>query len=117
MFRKIRKLQEKKWWEKTLARQKLNYHLKKGIILRPKLCSICFQSEKLDGHHKNYKKPLEVIWCCRKCHLGIHNKNRKPRKLPKYKPPKLLLCEKCGKQRQSKYTVCYECRTKIQHTH
>lgn len=31
---------------------------------------------KVDGHHPDYSKPLEVVWLCRPCHMDEHAKAR-----------------------------------------
>ena len=56
----------------------LRKHLKKNLISRPKKCTMCGQeSNKIQSHHYDYSKPLEVIWICFSCHLHIHKKIRK----------------------------------------
>ncbi len=51
------------------------YHiaLKQGILKRPQICSRCKKSKsrQIDGHHKNYNKPLDVDWLCQNCHGKI----------------------------------------------
>lgn len=32
--------------------------------------------EKVEMHHPDYSKPLEIIWLCRDCHLELHRKER-----------------------------------------
>lgn len=66
----------RKYPEKLKARQLVNFALKKGEITKPKKCSSCFGDKKLDAHHGNYEKPLEVIWFCRGCHSDLHTKIR-----------------------------------------
>jgi len=44
------------------------------IIKRP--CEVC-GTLKVDGHHPNYKKPLEVIWLCRKHHIQVERQAKK----------------------------------------
>ncbi len=40
---------------------------------KPTQCSICNrESDSIHGHHPNYDKPFEVIWCCPKCHGKLH---------------------------------------------
>jgi hypothetical protein len=36
------------------------------------LCAICGTDENVNGHHKDYTKPLDVVWLCAKCHHRIH---------------------------------------------
>lgn len=60
-----------KHWEKQKARLKLNYHVRVGNIFKPIFCSVCDQTKKIEGHHPDYSKPLEVIWCCRSCHADL----------------------------------------------
>ena len=59
---------EKKYPQKQKARIKVHYAVKKGILQKPILCTICLTNKATDGHHEDYNKPLEVIWCCRVCH-------------------------------------------------
>lgn len=61
----------KKHYAKQMARLKLNYHVKVGNILRPDECSVCKHTVKVEGHHTDYTKPLEVVWVCRTCHCGL----------------------------------------------
>ncbi len=46
-----------------------------GMLIRPDKCQDCGMPCKPHGHHKDYAKPLEVVWVCTKCH-GI--RHRKP---------------------------------------
>jgi hypothetical protein len=46
-----------------------------GKIVKPNQCSKClkrFPLKHIHGHHKNYSKPLEVIWVCHWCHQSLH---------------------------------------------
>lgn len=42
--------------------------LRKGKLIKPTNCQRCSQVMRLEGHHHDYSKPLEVEWLCRKCH-------------------------------------------------
>jgi hypothetical protein len=39
-----------------------------------KSCEICGSTEKLQRHHKDYSKPLEIITLCSVCHKDVHSK-------------------------------------------
>jgi len=43
-------------------------------IKKPKRCSMCNRETKIQGHHEDYYKPLEVIWVCQICHKKLHKK-------------------------------------------
>ncbi len=51
----------------------LNYHIRTGAIKKPCQCEKCGKDTRLDGHHPDYTKKLEVAWLCRKCHSGIRS--------------------------------------------
>lgn len=48
--------------------------IRSGKIIKPKRCTECRRTVKIDGHHEDYSKPLDVIWLCRACHLRRHRK-------------------------------------------
>ena len=58
--------------EKKKARVLVNKALYDGELSKPKHCTVCGKEEKLDGHHEDYNKPLEVDWLCRACHKHKH---------------------------------------------
>lgn len=55
------------------ARSILNHAIRDGKLTRPENCSSCNRSDlKINGHHPDYNKPLEVLWLCSECHGKIH---------------------------------------------
>jgi hypothetical protein len=64
-------------WQKR-NREKINAHakvhtaVKNGTLKRSLYCHECkTQKGKMEGHHKDYSRPLDVIWLCRKCHASL----------------------------------------------
>jgi hypothetical protein len=35
-------------------------------------CSVCGATERVEGHHEDYSKPLEVVWLCKLHHRRRH---------------------------------------------
>lgn len=51
-----------------------------GEMIRPDHCSICgcgADEHRIEAHHENYSKPLDIIWCCTPCHRALDMKRRK----------------------------------------
>ena len=59
--------------EKKAAGDRLHCAVKVGKISKPDNCSQCGDNvRQIDGHHRDYSKPLEVEWLCTKCHSLNH---------------------------------------------
>lgn len=46
--------------------------LRRGEIVKPSSYERCPFTGKLDAHHPDYAKPLDVVWLCRSCHKKEH---------------------------------------------
>lgn len=57
---------------KRLAHGKLSRAVLKGTVKREYNCSKCGSDNKVEAHHEDYSKPLEVVWLCSKCHHARH---------------------------------------------
>jgi ribosomal protein S27AE len=44
-------------------------------LIPEQFCSVCKANEKIEAHHDDYTKPLEVRWLCKKCHTNWHKSN------------------------------------------
>ena len=54
------------------ARLAVRRAIERGDLVRG-VCEVC-ADPKTDGHHDDYKKPLDVRWLCRKHHSEYHAK-------------------------------------------
>jgi hypothetical protein len=46
--------------------------VRSGRLVSPEKCSICCGTGRIEAHHNDYHKPLDVEWLCRPCHLWFH---------------------------------------------
>jgi len=58
--------------DKVLAHKRVHYHVKVGNIKRPETCESCKEMCKVQGHHDDYSKQLDVKWLCQTCHQARH---------------------------------------------
>ena len=66
------------------ARLTLRKAMSRGILQRPKACSVCGACPKFEGHevkivahHPDYAKPLWIRWLCIDCHQVAHSMGRR----------------------------------------
>lgn len=58
---------------KVKARKTVANALKMNKLQRPQECFDCGDFCIPEAHHKDYSKPLEVVWLCKKCHESLHH--------------------------------------------
>ena len=59
--------------ERNNARVLVYHAVKRGDLVRPTSCPKCGSSDRrIDAHHRDYSKPLEVEWSCSRCHGREH---------------------------------------------
>jgi len=61
--------------EKRAVNEHLKRYVKKGLIERGSMCQDCNKEGKMEAHHIDYSKPLEVQWLCRRCHMKRHRRS------------------------------------------
>lgn len=61
---------------KVQARMLVAYAISIGYLKKPNNCAHCGSKKRLDGHHFDYEKALEVLWVCKSCHALLHNINK-----------------------------------------
>jgi hypothetical protein len=57
--------------DKIRAHAAVERALKRGIIVKPKYCTNCASSRRLEAHHQDYTKLLDVTWLCKLCHESV----------------------------------------------
>lgn len=60
---------------KFQARRELRDAIRRGEITRLP-CEVCASTEKVEGHHEDYSKPLDVQWLCSQHHVEVGNTKR-----------------------------------------
>ncbi len=76
----VAKVHEKKR-EKIYARHDVYRAVRRKDLAKPTNCSKCGEtrhSGKLHGHHEDYRKSLEVVWLCSRCHGLAHRHTKGP---------------------------------------
>jgi len=65
------------------AQNLLEKAIKRGVIERKTNCETCGDSgtfkdgrSKIQAHHSDYNRPLDVMWLCQKCHHKWHKENK-----------------------------------------
>jgi hypothetical protein len=53
------------------ARFDLSRAIEHGRINRPNHCSVCKNKTRVQGHHTDYRRSLDVVWVCQKCHSKL----------------------------------------------
>lgn len=92
--RKYRQTEKYRAYNRQLQRawKKLNPHIakahlavfwaiKEGTLIRPSKCSQCDEGGKIEAHHADHLKPLDVTWLCTICHAATRTKSNDGGKL------------------------------------
>lgn len=57
---------------KRKAQWMVSNAIRSNKYIKPKLCQVCENDRKLEGHHDDYSKPLDIVWLCKPCHRKYH---------------------------------------------
>lgn len=71
------KIYKAKYPLRVIAKNTLNSAVKSGKLICPDKCTSCGNLSKIEAHHEDYTKPLDVVWLCKKCHQSLHNEKRR----------------------------------------
>jgi len=71
--------QRKKFPLKYKARCILRDAVHRKKINKPKKCENCLiEFKRIEGHHEDYSRPLDVKWLCVGCHKDLHRNKKEP---------------------------------------
>lgn len=59
--------------EKLKAYNAVQRAVRAGEIIRPTACENCHEEKRLQAHHHDYSRPLDVFWLCQQCHKLAHH--------------------------------------------
>ncbi len=59
--------------ERTAAYNAVARAIRKGKLHKPPLCQGCGEAKDLHAHHEDYRRKLDVIWLCARCHRHNHH--------------------------------------------
>lgn len=79
-FIKIRKTWEHQHPQKYAANTAVNNAVRDGRLIK-QACRYCCEL-KVQAHHEDYSKPLEVIWLCKKHHVEADKLRREKERSP-----------------------------------
>lgn len=51
-------------------------YVEKGKLTKPMACEVCGKVGRVEAHHADYSKPLDVKWVCKKCHYKLDEVRR-----------------------------------------
>jgi hypothetical protein len=88
--------------QRRRARAAVYRAVRRGALPRPNSCASCGAKGRVEGHHIDYSRPLDVEWLCPKCHRRADALPRQP-------------CPRCGRaDRWARLLdgswVCVRCR-------
>jgi hypothetical protein len=73
--RESHRLSSRKWKAKNGAKVRahsaVERAIKKGTLQSKKFCEVCNSTKRIEAHHADYRKKLEVLWLCKLCHAKI----------------------------------------------
>jgi|GEM_PF-6821707 len=65
--------------EKLAAQLAVRSAIEKKQMVKPRICDRCWVEYRsrgeLQAHHRDYSKPLQIVWLCRACHLEAHGRD------------------------------------------
>lgn len=64
-----------KYPNRYAVRRETSNAIQRGYLVRALTCECCDKAGKIEAHHDDYNKALDVRWLCTTCHNHWHNHN------------------------------------------
>ena len=92
---------------KVNARRVVKAAINAGVLTRPEACSLCGKKDcRIEAHHEDHTKPLDVVWLCVSCHRKRdYEKRREQGVLEKPRPSRKLTDDQVREIRE--YNLSY----------
>lgn len=77
---------KRRWYAENRFKKKANSAVRKAIkagTITPQPCEVC-GAQKVDAHHEDYSKPLDVHWLCRRHHAERHLEINRERRMARF---------------------------------
>ena len=66
------RLTDEEWRQRLRVHSEVAKAIRTGILVRTGKCSICDSTLRVQFHHHDYSKPLEVVELCKLHHMEQH---------------------------------------------
>ena len=71
-YRRIVSEYREQYPERERAHNVFRSAVRGGKLILPSVCECCGEEGRIQGHHEDYSKPLDVVWLCGRCHGDYH---------------------------------------------
>ena len=74
--------------------------VKAGELEKSEKCQVCgvVPTTRIEAHHEDYSKPLEVTWCCPVCHDALDRERRRALGKPTHSRAVIVECVETGER-------------------
>lgn len=62
-----------KYKDRKMSHTIISNQRRDGKII-PKPCEVCGGHDRIQAHHPDYSKPLEIVWLCQPHHMELHRR-------------------------------------------
>lgn len=75
-YKALHRAKSKKWINNNKIKVRAHIAVKRAVdsgeLIKPRQCTDCNSNPRVNAHHPDYSKPLDVLWLCSLCHKKEH---------------------------------------------